>query len=377
MSYAVFSSRAFRRFAFALCSLVPLVGCSTLVSDLEQTRRVRANAHFTGPHPDDFPVHGIDVSKYQGDVNWSAVKQSGIKFAWIKSTEGGDHIDEKFLQNWQSSHQAGVPRGAYHFMFWCRSAEEQAAWFKQNVPADADALPPVLDVEWNGDSKTCPKKVPRAEALAAMKRFLRAVEAHYHKRPIIYTSIDFYREIIVDELHDYPLWVRTVRAHPVARYANRPWTFWQYTETGDVAGVKGPVDRNAFVGTEDEWNRFINQQVIVASNTSALPINQQLASAMPPAIGPASAPASNVMTASAEPIQLQAFNVPAANTRDELGAMAQSFAQPVTPASQGFAPPSAIQNAAPKLTQPMALSYVSFPSRIPLPPIRKRVFAQN
>ena len=90
MSKISFPSRPLRSFAFVSCLLVPLIGCSTIVTEREQIRRVSANAHFTGPHPDDFPVHGIDVSKYQGDVNWQSVKQSGIKFAWIKSTEGGE-----------------------------------------------------------------------------------------------------------------------------------------------------------------------------------------------------------------------------------------------------------------------------------------------
>src|SRR5271168_387517 len=101
------------------------------------------------PHPSDYPIHGIDVSKYQGDIDWNAVRASGVKFAWIKATEGGDRVDEKFAQNWAMAKAAGVPRGAYHFAYWCRPADEQAAWFITNVPNDPSALPPVLDVEWN------------------------------------------------------------------------------------------------------------------------------------------------------------------------------------------------------------------------------------
>src|SRR5579863_5354418 len=63
------------------------------------------------PTAGDFEVHGIDVSKYQGDIDWNAVKASGVKFAWIKATEGGDRVDEKFAQNWEMAKAAGVPRG--------------------------------------------------------------------------------------------------------------------------------------------------------------------------------------------------------------------------------------------------------------------------
>jgi lysozyme len=322
-------------------------------------------------------VHGVDISHHQGPVDWVQARADGTRFAFLKATEGGDFLDDTFMAHWIATRDAGVKRGAYHFYYWCRNVEDQISWFIRNVPVEADALPPVLDVEWNGDSKTCPKKVPRAEALAAMKRFLRAVEAHYHKKPVIYTSIDFYREIIDGDLNEYPLWVRTVKAHPVVRYANRPWTFWQYDEFGNVDGIKGGVDSNAFVGTEEEWQRFANQQVIVASNTSALPINQQLASAMPPAIGPASAPASNVMTASAEPTQSQAVNAPDANARDELGAMAQAFAQPETPVTQGFAPPAVIASAKSEFASQSVLAFAKFNGPVPLPPVRRKVLAQN
>ena len=72
---------------------------------------------------------------------------SGVKFAWIKATEGGDHVDAKFQANWEAAKAVGIPRGAYHFVYWCRSPLEEVRWFEQNVPVEADALPPVLDVE--------------------------------------------------------------------------------------------------------------------------------------------------------------------------------------------------------------------------------------
>jgi lysozyme len=211
----------------------------------------------TYPKPSDFPVHGIDVSNYQGDIAWSEVKASGIDFVFIKATEGGDHLDARFSRNWADARATGLPRGAYHFYFWCRPAEEQAAWFLQNVPNDPDALPPVLDVEWNGHSRLCPQRLPRAEALAHMRTFLTLVEQSYGRRPIIYTSIDFYHDVIKGDLHDYPLWVRSVRAFPAARYGERNWMFWQYTDQGRAAGIKGPVDRNAFAGSKEHWRAFV------------------------------------------------------------------------------------------------------------------------
>lgn len=344
-----------------MVSSLGLVACTDRPKQAANTSS-SAQVELYPAKPKDYPVHGIDISRHQGAVDWAAIRNDGTHFAFIKATEGGDHADENFMAHWIAARDAGVKRGAYHFYYWCRNVEDQIAWFIRNVPVEPDALPPVLDVEWNGDSKTCPKKVPQAEALAAMKRFLRAIEAHYHKRPIIYTSIDFYREIIDGHLHDYPLWVRTVRAHPVARYANRPWTFWQYTETGNVSGVKGPVDRNAFVGTEDEWQRFIAHQVMVASNTSALQINQQLALAMPPVQGPTGqGPISGTVMAGNQNIAPQV----------------SAFAQSSVNVTQTFSPPVTILAARSTRDGTPVSVYAQSPAHIPLPPVRRKVLAQN
>ncbi len=204
------------------------------------------------------PVHGIDVSRWQGDIDWQRVREAGTQFAFIKATEGGDHLDPKFHENWQGAKRAGVPRGAYHFVYWCRPAHEQAMWFLLNVPADADALPPVLDVEWNGHSRSCPHKIPRDQALAKIRTMLAAMEAHTGKRPIIYTDIPFHRDVLEGELPGYHFWLRSVAAEPEARYENRPWMFWQFTTTGRVPGIKGDVDRNAFAGSRADWQRLMD-----------------------------------------------------------------------------------------------------------------------
>jgi lysozyme len=216
---------------------------------------VRPHAAVARAHS--LPIHGIDVSRWQGQIDWASVRGAGTQFAFIKATEGGDHIDPRFLENWYGARQAGVPRGAYHFMFWCRAAHEQAEWFKRNVPADPDALPPVLDLEWNGHSRTCPVTLPREQALAKIRLMLAEMEAHTGKRPIIYTDITFHRDVLEGELNDYPVWVRSVAAEPHERYNGRQWFMWQYTTTGRVPGIRGDVDRNAFYGGASEWAKFL------------------------------------------------------------------------------------------------------------------------
>jgi lysozyme len=126
-----------------------------------------------------------------------------------------------------------------------------------NVPQDPDALPPVLDVEWNSHSKTCPNRIDRDLALKKIKILLDAMQAHTGKRPIIYTDPKFHREVLEGEFTDYHFWLRSVAAAPHRKYRGRSWAFWQFTTTGKVPGVAGPVDRNSFNGTTGDWDRVL------------------------------------------------------------------------------------------------------------------------
>jgi lysozyme len=217
-----------------------------------------AGSQFTGPYPTDFEVHGIDVSKYQGDIDWATVRRSGVEFVWIKATEGANHVDSKFQQNWNGAKQAGIPRGAYHFVWWCRDPREEIEWFKANVPNDPDALPPVLDVEATPDSKSCKRTLHREDVLADMRIMLQEMERAYGKRPVIYVTVDFYQHVMhPNEFSDYPVWVRSVKHSPPVTYPGRRWAFWQYQSDGLVPGIRGKVDRNAFAGTRAQWNAWL------------------------------------------------------------------------------------------------------------------------
>lgn len=213
------------------------------------------------PHPGvaqarALPIQGIDISRYQGTVDFYAARKAGTHFVFMKSTEGADYIDPNFRENWRRAKAAGMPRGAYHFMAWCSLAKDQAEWFKRNVPNDRDALPPVLDLEWN-NSSSCRHTHSREDVLEKVNLMLAEMEAHTGKMPIIYTDINFHRDILASEHLDNAFWLRSTAAHPHKRYNSRTWTFWQWTQTGTMPGIRGEVDRNAFYGSESEWIRFL------------------------------------------------------------------------------------------------------------------------
>ncbi len=151
-----------------------------------------------------------------------------------------------------------MPRGAYHYFYFCRPAREQAAWFIAHVPRDGAALPPVLDMEWNHLSRTCPHRPAPAAVRAEMAVFMGEIARHYGTRPIVYTTVDFWRDNELWRVRGADFWLRSVAGHPTATYPGQGWTFWQYTGTGVVPGVEGAVDINVFAGTPEAWRRWAN-----------------------------------------------------------------------------------------------------------------------
>jgi lysozyme len=214
--------------------------------------------------PKNYPVHGVDVSRWQGNIDWQTLKSQGANFVYIKATDGGDHLDPMFKKNWRAAERAGLKRGAYHFFYWCRLASEQADWFIRNVPRVEGALPPVIDVEWNGQS-SCKRRLSRTKVLDKMKVFMDRLEAHYGQRPIIYTAPDFYRDNLRGAFENYPFWLRAVARHPSKIYPGRNFVFWQYSGSGLSHGVKGRIDLNVFNGSEAQWRAFAGGQSLVAA----------------------------------------------------------------------------------------------------------------
>ncbi|RUS60955.1 glycoside hydrolase [Pseudorhodobacter sp. E13] len=216
---------------------------------------------WDGRAPSAYAVHGIDASRWQGEIDWATAIENGVSFAFFKATEGGDVIDPAFDDYWKGAGRAGLPRGAYHFYYFCRPAIEQARWFIRNVPRERGALPPVLDMEWNAHSPTCTKRPDAAHVRSEAKIFMDALERHYGQRPIIYTTVDFFAENQLGRLAGYDFWLRSVAGHPSKVYPGQAWTFWQYSGTGLVPGISGKVDLNTFAGSRADWRAWAQRRM--------------------------------------------------------------------------------------------------------------------
>lgn len=198
--------------------------------------------------PAGYQVHGIDVSHYQGDINWKMLKQTHqgqfpIEFIFMKATEGGDYSDRRFVANFDSAKAHGFIRGAYHFYNPKTDANKQADFFINSVKLEPGDLPPVLDIEKKG------RDVKKLQD--DLKIWLRKVENHYGVKPIIYASYKFKTRYLNDSVfNSYPYWIAHYYVDSV-RYQGQ-WKFWQHTDVGTLPGIEEKVDLNVFNGLKSD-----------------------------------------------------------------------------------------------------------------------------
>lgn len=187
-------------------------------------------------------VQGVDVSWHQGPIDWRALAADDVAFAYIKATEGGDHVDTRFAFNWREADAAGLHRGAYHFFTLCRSGASQAANFIAVVPREPNALPAAVDLEHMGP---CRRGPTMTDIVGEARIFMDTLEAHYGVRPIIYTTREFH-DAHLASLEGERFWIRSIGVNP--RFRERDWIIWQHHNRGRKRGVSGPIDLNAFRG---------------------------------------------------------------------------------------------------------------------------------
>lgn len=203
------------------------------------------SGHLTGrektPFLTGYAVHGIDVSSYQGRIDWPEVSRNHVKFAFIKATEGVTLRDPRFSRNWSAARRAGIYRGAYHYFQPTYDGARQANLFTRTVPLAPGDLPPVLDVEHS-----------EFHDVAIMRRnvavWLRLVERHYGVRPILYSNYSFYKRYLAGHFDNYPLWLAHYEVDQ-PRLPREKWIIWQHSDESYIPGIRGTVDFNVFQGS--------------------------------------------------------------------------------------------------------------------------------
>lgn len=235
----------------SLLTLILVIGCiyfySKRINRLE-TMRDDFDKFFS-----QWKVYGVDVSEYQGHINWSEVKkifgEHQIHFAFIRATAGKDKLDKHFHKNWSAKKDSVIHTGAYHYYRPDENSIEQANNFIKHVSLKRGDLPPVLDIE----------KRPKVQSMSQLKeglqKWLDKIEEHYGVKPIIYSGSKYFTTFLQKEFKDYPLWVANYNRTKVP--VEHDWHFWQYSDKGRVKGIRRKVDINVFDGDYLELKELI------------------------------------------------------------------------------------------------------------------------
>lgn len=209
-------------------------------------------------------VRGVDVSRYQGEVDFNALYDQSIRFAFIKATEGKDHQDENFLKNWERAKESKIKISAYHFYTFSVSGDDQADNFISHVDLGPDDMGPVIDLEFYGSFIKNP--LSKAEVEPDLRRLVDRLAEAYGKKVIIYCNKYIYDKYLLEGFEDVDIWYRSISNEYPSLPKGRKWTFWQYDDKGILEGYGGPgaseyIDLNYFHGDMkelEEYGRSIN-----------------------------------------------------------------------------------------------------------------------
>jgi lysozyme len=240
---ALFADGLCNAFSAALLAAA-VTACS---SDGQQTKDCAASSNealtvcSTGP-----TLKGVDVSSYQGSVDWAQVNAAGTSFAIMRVSDGAGHPDSQFAKNWSGAKGHHIVRGAYQFFRPGEDPVAQANLFatmlEDNGGIGPGDLPPVLDYE-TADGQ------PAATVIERAKLWLATMELKTGKKPIVYTA-SFMSSYTGNNFSDYPLWVANYGAScPLMPTGWSKWIMWQSADNGSVSGITGGVDVDTFQGS--------------------------------------------------------------------------------------------------------------------------------
>lgn len=194
---------------------------------------------------------GVDLSKWQGAVDFAKIKAAGNVYVFVKVSQGATGADPDYVRNIAGARAAGLYVGSYHFYVTGQSAQSQFENLVQHLDLKPGDLPPVVDIE-------VLSKNSLPDLADELKSFLDLIEKKYGVKPIIYSGENFANEYLKG-FADYPLWLAeyTGAATPKLPLDWNAWTFWQYSQSGSVSGVNGAVDMNRFNGTAEQLEALL------------------------------------------------------------------------------------------------------------------------
>ena len=185
---------------------------------------------------------GIDVSHYQGSIDWDeVVGGTPISYVYLKATEGASLVDKTYARNLAEARRVGLSVGSYHFYRPNVNWRQQFNNMVAVVKAEEQDLVPIIDIEHRG--------AVSAEAfIADLRAFIEKVTEHYGKKPLLYTYHNFYNRYLTGEFTDYHFMIARYRTDSPTLNDGKDYIMWQYTSTGSIPGIRGHVDRSKIMG---------------------------------------------------------------------------------------------------------------------------------
>jgi lysozyme len=197
-------------------------------------------------------IFGIDVSQYQGNIDFSELEASKelfeLKFVIVRATAGASKVDYKFKRNWSKLLETQYFQGAYHYYRPDENSTEQAENFIETVKLQKGQLPPILDIE------AMPKGQSMKKLKEGLQNWLNLVENHYGIKPIIYTGEKYYDSFLKDDFPDYQFWIANY--NPWKENLNSDYLMWQFSEKGKMIGIDYLVDINVFNGNVNDMKEI-------------------------------------------------------------------------------------------------------------------------
>lgn len=185
---------------------------------------------------------GIDVSHYQGSINWDeVVNGTPISYVYLKATEGASLVDDTYQRNLTEARRVGLSVGSYHFYRPNVNWQQQFDNMTSIVKADEQDLVPIIDIEHRGS-------VSEDTFISDLRAFIEKVTAYYGKKPLLYTYHNFYNRYLQGQFSDYHFMIARYRSDSPTLDDGKDYIMWQYTSSGSIPGIRGHVDRSKIMG---------------------------------------------------------------------------------------------------------------------------------
>ena len=226
-----------------------------VIDSIKKLSRDQYHSFYDNKYSHKYVIRGVDVSHHNGTINWAQLKNEGIAFTYIKTTEGLSHKDRKYKENYREAKQSDIKTGTYHFYTFGLDGSMQAQHFIRHAKVGSGDLIPAIDVEHSSINKYSRDKDYIQKVIAELVKMENEMYEHYGVHPIIYTNKDCYKLYIQDKLPNCLIWMSDLHNEPNTK--ENEWIIWQFSHTGKINGARGDIDLNYFRYSFREFNELL------------------------------------------------------------------------------------------------------------------------